>query len=85
MKQIFVRDQQPQSTSSPQDRLGQDGDDDLGSEINEASGNQESGTVVAGRKVKLSIWDTAGQERFRVLTGSYYRGAMGVVLGESEC
>ncbi|KAI9635178.1 small GTPase superfamily [Dioszegia hungarica] len=31
-------------------------------------------------QVKLSIWDTAGQERFRVLTGSYYRGAMGVVL-----
>ncbi|WVQ62033.1 uncharacterized protein L199_000167 [Kwoniella botswanensis] len=36
-----------------------------------------------GKKYKLSVWDTAGQERFRTLTSSYYRGAQGVVLGES--
>lgn len=38
---------------------------------------------VDGRRFKLSIWDTAGQERFRTLTSSYYRGAQGVVIGES--
>ena len=38
---------------------------------------------VNGRKVKLSIWDTAGQERFRTITSSYYRGAQGVILGQS--
>lgn len=27
--------------------------------------------------------DTAGQERFRTLTPSYYRGAQGVILGET--
>lgn len=27
--------------------------------------------------------DTAGQERFRTLTSSYYRGAQGVILGQS--
>lgn len=37
---------------------------------------------VAGdrRRVKLTCWDTAGQERFRTLTGSYYRGAHGIIL-----
>lgn len=35
---------------------------------------------VEGKKIKLTIWDTAGQERFRTLTGSYYRGAHGVIL-----
>lgn len=33
-----------------------------------------------GSRVKLTIWDTAGQERFRTLTGSYYRGAHGIVV-----
>lgn len=27
--------------------------------------------------------DTAGQERFRTLTSSYYRGAQGVILGNT--
>lgn len=47
--------------------------------------------TVNEKKVKLTIWDTgmtciqydvstAGQERFRTLTGSYYRGAHGVIL-----
>lgn len=40
--------------------------------------------TVGGKKFKLSIWDTAGQERFRTLTSSYYRGAQGVVVGESR-
>eukprot|EP00388_Colpodella_angusta_P030290 GDKK01019102.1.p1 GENE.GDKK01019102.1~~GDKK01019102.1.p1 ORF type:complete len:217 (-),score=30.07 GDKK01019102.1:47-667(-) len=31
-------------------------------------------------RVKLALWDTAGQEKFRTLTGSYYRGAHGIVL-----
>ncbi|XP_078173397.1 ras-related protein RABC2a-like [Carex rostrata] len=35
---------------------------------------------VGGKKLKLTIWDTAGQERFRTLTGSYYRGAQGIIL-----
>lgn len=38
---------------------------------------------VDGKKIKMTIWDTAGQERFRTLTSSYYRGAQGIVLGES--
>jgi Ras-related protein Rab-18 len=38
---------------------------------------------VGGKRYKLSIWDTAGQERFRTLTSSYYRGAHGVIVGES--
>ncbi|KAG4169160.1 hypothetical protein ERO13_A12G068900v2 [Gossypium hirsutum] len=25
-------------------------------------------------------WDTAGQERFRTITGSYYRGARGIII-----
>lgn len=40
--------------------------------------------TVGGKKFKLSIWDTAGQERFRTLTSSYYRGAQGVIVGESS-
>ncbi|XP_072986885.1 ras-related protein RABC2a-like [Typha latifolia] len=36
--------------------------------------------TIAGKKLKLTIWDTAGQERFRTLTGSYYRGAQGIIL-----
>lgn len=55
-----------------------DGADGMRESVVQRSGEEE------GRRVKLSIWDTAGQERFRVLTGSYYRGAMGVVLGESS-
>jgi Ras-related protein Rab-18 len=39
---------------------------------------------VGGKRYKLSIWDTAGQERFRTLTSSYYRGAHGVIVGESS-
>lgn len=34
-----------------------------------------------GNKINLRIWDTAGQEKFRSLTGSYYRGAHGIILG----
>ncbi|XP_040939978.1 GTP-binding protein YPTM2-like [Gossypium hirsutum] len=26
------------------------------------------------------VWDTAGQERFRTITGSYYRGAHGIII-----
>lgn len=33
-----------------------------------------------GNTVKLQIWDTAGQERFRTITGTYYKGAQGIVL-----
>ncbi|KQJ96947.1 ras-related protein RABC2a [Brachypodium distachyon] len=36
--------------------------------------------TVGGKKLKLTIWDTAGQERFRTITGSYYRGAQGIIL-----
>jgi GTPase SAR1 family protein len=36
------------------------------------------------KRVKVTIWDTAGQERFRTLTSSYYRGAQGIILGESH-
>lgn len=35
---------------------------------------------VANSTVKLQIWDTAGQERFRTITGTYYKGAQGIVL-----
>ncbi|XP_044473158.1 ras-related protein RABC2a-like [Mangifera indica] len=35
---------------------------------------------LGGKRLKLTIWDTAGQERFRTLTGSYYRGAQGIIL-----
>nr|CAD1838785.1 unnamed protein product [Ananas comosus var. bracteatus] len=35
---------------------------------------------IGGKKLKLAIWDTAGQERFRTLTGSYYRGAQGIIM-----
>lgn len=33
-----------------------------------------------GNTIKLQIWDTGGQERFRTLTGSFFRGANGVLL-----
>lgn len=36
-----------------------------------------------GKRIKMTIWDTAGQERFRTLTSSYYRGAQGIMLGET--
>ncbi|XP_043720377.1 ras-related protein RABC1 [Telopea speciosissima] len=36
--------------------------------------------TLRGKKLKLAIWDTAGQERFRTLTGSYYRGAQGIIM-----
>jgi Ras-related protein Rab-18 len=81
VKTIVVRDKAPPISSAPQDRVGQDGDDSHGED---APAHDAGGEAGLGRKVKLSIWDTAGQERFRVLTGSYYRGAMGVVLGESS-
>lgn len=35
---------------------------------------------IAGKVLKLQIWDTAGQERYRNITGSYYRGALGIAL-----
>ena len=35
---------------------------------------------VDGTKMRLQIWDTAGQERYRVLTNSFYRGCVGIVL-----
>jgi hypothetical protein len=38
---------------------------------------------VNNQRCKLTIWDTAGQERFRTLTSSYYRGAQGIIFGES--
>lgn len=36
-----------------------------------------------GQRIKLAVWDTAGQERFRTLTSSYYRGAQGIIFGQS--
>ena len=30
--------------------------------------------------VKFQIWDTAGQERFRTITGTYYKGAQGIIM-----
>ena len=38
-----------------------------------------------GKRLKLTVWDTAGQERFRTLTSSYYRGAQGIIYGQSAC
>ncbi|KAG6763490.1 hypothetical protein POTOM_030907 [Populus tomentosa] len=40
--------------------------------------------TVGGKRLKLTIWDTAGQERFGTLISSYYRGAHGIILGESQ-
>lgn len=39
--------------------------------------------------VQLELWCAfenyaAGQERFRTLTGSYYRGAQGIILGNDK-
>lgn len=39
--------------------------------------------TVGGKQFKLNIFDTAGQERYRAITGSYYRGIQGVIVGES--
>jgi len=36
---------------------------------------------VEGKRVKVQIWDTAGQDRFKTITQTYYRGAMGIILG----
>ncbi|XP_052879186.1 ras-related protein RABD2a-like isoform X1 [Gossypium arboreum] len=30
--------------------------------------------------IGVDFWDTAGQERFRTITGSYYRGAHGIII-----
>jgi hypothetical protein len=35
---------------------------------------------VGGNVVKFQIWDTAGQERFRTITGTYYKGAQGIII-----
>ena len=32
------------------------------------------------QNIAMQVWDTAGQERFRSITGSYIRGAHGIVL-----
>ncbi|KAG6765167.1 hypothetical protein POTOM_029185 [Populus tomentosa] len=40
--------------------------------------------TVGEKRLKLTIWDTAGQERFGTLISSYYRGAHGIILGESQ-
>merc|ERR1719447_1123114 len=31
-------------------------------------------------RIKIVVWDTAGQERYRSISGTYYRGAHGVLL-----
>lgn len=36
--------------------------------------------IVKEKKTKINIWDTAGQERFKGITGSYYKGATGVMV-----
>ena len=36
--------------------------------------------IIEGDVVKFQIWDTAGQERFRTITGTYYKGAQGIVI-----
>ena len=36
--------------------------------------------VVESNVVKFQIWDTAGQERFRTITGTYYKGAQGIII-----
>ena len=38
---------------------------------------------IQDKRLKMTIWDTAGQERFRTLTSSYYRGAQGIIFGDS--
>ncbi|TYH98554.1 hypothetical protein ES332_A11G004600v1 [Gossypium tomentosum] len=35
---------------------------------------------IGDKVIKAQIWDTASQERFRVITSSYYRGALGALL-----
>ncbi len=35
---------------------------------------------IKNKKTKINIWDTAGQERFKGITGSYYKGASGVMV-----
>ena len=35
---------------------------------------------VEGKTIKLQIWDMAGQERFHMAGGSYYRGALGIIV-----
>ncbi|KAJ0452083.1 putative small GTP-binding protein [Helianthus annuus] len=41
---------------------------------------QTQSMEIDGKEVKAQIWDTAGQERFCVVTFSYYRGAVGVLI-----
>ena len=36
--------------------------------------------IIEGKVVKFQIWDTAGQERFRTITGTYYKGAQGIII-----
>ena len=35
---------------------------------------------MGGNVIKFQIWDTAGQERFRTITGTYYKGAQGIII-----
>jgi small GTP-binding protein len=42
---------------------------------------QTQSMEIQGKEVKVQIWDdTAGQERFRVVTSTYYRGAVGALI-----
>nr|ABD65428.1 Rab1-like [Suberites domuncula] len=36
--------------------------------------------TVDDKTLELQIWDTAGQERFRTISGTFYKGAHGILL-----
>lgn len=58
-------------------------DDDFSQNFVSTIGIDSKSRIVEidGIRIRLQIWDTAGQERFRTLTGAYFRGAMGIMLG----